>query len=147
MEIISYIVIKDLSIWIMYFITLKYNIGETYTSDIVKDFPAAPYSTIPEILIGALYITWIPLLFDLGLTGVINFWLSKKQGWVRINQFLKGVLLHIPIFSFWILMFIYGNIELNKASLIALLISFLFAGLIKVAFYIRRNTHNKTYIA
>ena len=147
MKIIPYIIIKDLSIWIMYLITLKYNIGETYTSDMVKDFPAAPYLTVPEILSGALYITWIPLLFDLGLTGVINLGLSRKKEWARLNQFLKGILLHIPIFSFWILMSIYGNVDLNKASLIALLISFLFAGLIKVTFYIRRNTHNKTYSA
>ncbi|MFD2720403.1 hypothetical protein ACFST9_16880 [Hymenobacter monticola] len=108
---------------------MKYNLtNETYTSDMMSSFPAAPRMTVMDMLGASLYITFFPLLIDFCLVSWIQKTLTKNSKSNVPAFLLLGIVLHLPIILFWIFMNSQGAIILNTASKIGLLASMPFAG-------------------
>jgi hypothetical protein len=60
-----YAAVKDLSIFVLYFVLLKYNLTQqTYSPSMQSNFPGAPTMGIFSMFVAALFITWLPLLGD-----------------------------------------------------------------------------------
>jgi hypothetical protein len=128
---ITFVLAKDLSIFVFYFILLKYNLtNETYSYEMVSNFPGAPEMTIPGMLGAALYITFLPLIIDLYVILRIRKFITRNARSTIFWSFLYGMLLHLPILIFWTVMNFRGGISFNIASKTGLLLSIPFAGLL-----------------
>ncbi|MFC6999970.1 hypothetical protein [Rufibacter roseus] len=140
MKIIPYIIAKDIFIWILYFMILRFDIGGAFTPEVASHFPFAQILTFSEVLAGAVYIALIPLLIDLIFTTRLNSSLSKRENWQQMNDFKKGVILHIPITTLWLLFSITGIVESNQSSTMALCGGFLASGIILILTNKLQNT-------
>jgi hypothetical protein len=127
---IIYIVSKDILIAVLYFLLMKYNLtDETYSQQMINDFPEAPKMTLPGMIGASLFIIWLPMLIDVVVILIIQNLLLNSAKFGKLGNFFLGVVLNIPIF--FISAVLYNNsIELNIALKISIIASFLFAGLI-----------------
>jgi hypothetical protein len=126
-----YVLIKDLSVWVLYFILMKYDLtNETYTEEMVKSFPEASKMDFFSIIWASMFITWLPLIVDLVLLTILYFSLLIKVPFTYIKAFITGIILHLPIVAFWLLMNKGGTIDMNRAAILGLALSSIIAGLI-----------------
>jgi len=124
MKLVFQIIIKDLSIWILYFILLKFNItGETYTDEMLSNFPEATNITFLEMILASMYISGFVIVIDILV--LVSIWsVVKEKITDRIkNHFFLGLILHFPVVIFWSSL---GSG--NAAFWIAISISLLIAG-------------------
>lgn len=123
-----YVAVKDLSIWVLYFLLMKYNLtNETYTPSMQSNFPGAPRMGIFSMFVAAAFITWLPLIADgVVLSGVER--MVKPDYAQRFRTVALGVVLHVPIVLFWLVYNASKGGGLNVAQQTGLLLSFLVAG-------------------
>lgn len=128
-KILLYAVAKDLSIWIIYFILMKYNLtGQTYTSATVANFPGAPKMDVVSMIFASLYISFLPLLLDVVILGILRRYILKAIPESGVVAVLIGLLLHVPVILFWTFMSISNMTSASKASNIGMALSFIVAG-------------------
>ena len=120
-----FIVVKDLMIGVIYFILLKFNITrETYTDEMISQFPAADEGGFLEILFVSVYMLWIPILIDLIILHIFYRYLLNNAS--KINDFFIGVILNIPIIFILILVF---EGDMNRAMITSFIITTFLSGL------------------
>lgn len=127
-KLLLYIFFKDLSIFVLYFILLKYNLtNETYSDKMISAFPSAPSLTVSEIIVASISGSWIIILIDIVIifTGIKIFKSIYQR--IRWSLFTIGLGLHIPITLVSILILNPGFV--NIAFNVSFLISFFIAGL------------------
>jgi hypothetical protein len=135
-KLLLYIVAKDLSIWMIYFILMKYNLtGQTYTSATVANFPGAPKMDFVSMICASLYISFMPLLFDVVMLGILHRYLLamiyrsglKSIRLSAITAVLFGLILHIPVILFWTAIstsqLFSPNITFNISALLSLIVA------------------------
>ena len=123
-----YVAVKDLSMWVLYFLLLKYDLtSETYTPSMRSNFPGAANMDIFSMIIAAVYITWLPLLADgVILSGVERLLKPRYAHWLWTVALGAG--LHVPIVLFWQVVSASKGGAFNTAQQASLLLSFLVAG-------------------
>jgi ABC-type phosphate transport system permease subunit len=127
---IIYVVTKDLSIWIIYFILMKYDFtSETYRPETVSNFPGAPEMGLLSMVFASIYVSIVPLIIDIPLILGLQAYIAKNYVLNNIKPFTLGILLHIPVAAFWALMNATKAVEPNLAGYLGLGLSFIVAGL------------------
>lgn len=131
MKIALFTILKDLSIWMIYFILLRFNItGETFSTEMTSSFPGATEMSFLGMIGASLYISFFPILLDLIANFVIIKLVIRPILNARLDFFIKGMLFHIPILLFYIGSSLFGIVNFNFTSIVSLIASSLFAGLI-----------------
>jgi len=136
-----FVILKDLSVFTFYFILMRFNLThETYTKDMMSSFPEAPRMTFSRMLFASVYITWLPLIVDFAVVSIIQSLLSNRATKNKLWIFAFGILIHIPIILFWLVMNTIGSVNINTALMVSLIASVVFAGLIWMVLNMKTKT-------
>ncbi|MCC3158268.1 hypothetical protein LJ737_13550 [Hymenobacter sp. 15J16-1T3B] len=124
-----YVVVKDLSIAVLYFVMMKYNLtNETYSETTRSNFPGAPEMDPVAMVVAALYITWLPMLADALLLMGLRRVRALNPATIAA-RFGLGMALHVPMAALVLVAVAAHWVTPNAAARISLALSFLVAGL------------------
>ena len=129
-KIASFVILKDISIFLVYFIVLKYNLTqETYTEEMIGNFPGAPNMTLASMIGVTIFFLWWLIPIDILLITFLYPFLNNLLKRAKYFLLYEGIILHLPFMLFWLAMYFFRSITTNNASIIAYIFSLIIGGL------------------
>lgn len=127
MKTFFYVVIKNISVFLFYFIILRFDLtGETFTESMQSNFPNASKMTFIGMIGASFLINFVPIIFDT----IFQLLVKKSISDLLVNSkkelFIKGLSLHVPVILFWLFIV---NTSNTTASSIGMFFSFIVAGI------------------
>jgi hypothetical protein len=126
MKIFFYVVIKNISVFLFYFIIIRFDLtGETFSKSMQSGFPGASKMTLIGMIGASFYMNFVPIILETIFQLLIKKSISDLLANSKKELFLKGIFLHVPLILFWLLIV---NTNNTIASSIGMLCSFIVAG-------------------